>query len=192
MNFPRRLLCNLLFVFFAVTFVARAAEEAGQPPVGGAPAPTGVVPEAAVENGYLKLGFEHLASYTFNPPPFDPAAGFNVGNAMQRNKIIYALADAALVVNSDFNKGGTWTGAVEQLDKYHFCPIFVRTGDGTGKGNEALLRKGAQPWPEPEDITDLANALARAVAYIVPDQQQESLPLIVEETPPTFDRKNLR
>ncbi len=27
-----------------------------------------------VENGYLKLGFEHLASYTFNPPPFDPAA----------------------------------------------------------------------------------------------------------------------
>ncbi len=28
----------------------------------------------AVENGYLKLGFEQLASYAFNPPPFDPAA----------------------------------------------------------------------------------------------------------------------
>ncbi|MDP3069219.1 MAG: DUF3299 domain-containing protein [Opitutaceae bacterium] len=28
----------------------------------------------AVENGYLKLGFEQLASYPFNPPPFDPAA----------------------------------------------------------------------------------------------------------------------
>src|SRR6185436_19207763 len=25
--------------------------------------------------------------------PYDPAAGFNVGHAMQRNKIIYALAD---------------------------------------------------------------------------------------------------
>lgn len=30
--------------------------------------------------------------------PYDPAAGFNVGHAMQRNKIIYALADAAFVV----------------------------------------------------------------------------------------------
>lgn len=32
------------------------------------------VPPPAVENGYLKLGFEHLASYPFNPPAFDPAA----------------------------------------------------------------------------------------------------------------------
>ena len=40
--------------------------------------------------------------------PYDPSAGFNVGNAMQRNKFIYALADAALVVNSDLNRGGTW------------------------------------------------------------------------------------
>ncbi|MBL9202467.1 MAG: DUF3299 domain-containing protein [Opitutaceae bacterium] len=28
----------------------------------------------AIENGYLKLGFEQLASYPFTPPPFDPAA----------------------------------------------------------------------------------------------------------------------
>lgn len=27
---------------------------------------------------------------------------------MQRNKLIYALADAALVVNSDHGHGGTW------------------------------------------------------------------------------------
>jgi DNA processing protein len=30
--------------------------------------------------------------------PYDPSAGFNVGHTMQRNKLIYALADAALVV----------------------------------------------------------------------------------------------
>ena len=34
--------------------------------------------------------------------PYDPAARFNVGHAMQRNKLIYASADAALVVNSDY------------------------------------------------------------------------------------------
>jgi hypothetical protein len=31
----------------------------------------------AVENGYLKLGFEQLASYTFTPPSFDPTANPN-------------------------------------------------------------------------------------------------------------------
>src|SRR5258708_24895620 len=50
--------------------------------------------------------------------PYDPNAGFNVGNAMQRNKLIYALADAALVVSSDLERGGTWTGAVEQLARF--------------------------------------------------------------------------
>ena len=29
--------------------------------------------------------------------PFYPDAGFNVGNAMQRNKYIYCLSDAAMV-----------------------------------------------------------------------------------------------
>ena len=43
--------------------------------------------------------------------PYDPKAGFNVGNAMQRNKLIYALADASLAVESDIRKGGTWAGA---------------------------------------------------------------------------------
>jgi DNA processing protein len=52
--------------------------------------------------------------------PYDPNAGFNVGNAMQRNKFIYDFADASLVVNSDFKRGGTWTGASEQLDKLKF------------------------------------------------------------------------
>jgi predicted Rossmann fold nucleotide-binding protein DprA/Smf involved in DNA uptake len=39
--------------------------------------------------------------------PYDPSAGFNVGHAMQRNKVIYALADAVLVIRAEFEKGGT-------------------------------------------------------------------------------------
>src|SRR4051812_29080250 len=38
------------------------------------PAASAPVPAPQVDNGYLKLGFEQLASYQFNPPPFDPAA----------------------------------------------------------------------------------------------------------------------
>ena len=66
--------------------------------------------------------------------PYDPAAGFNVGHAMQRNKLIYALADAALVVSSDYEKGGTWAGAVEQLEKLRFVPVYVRSQRRTDEG----------------------------------------------------------
>lgn len=83
--------------------------------------------------------------------PYDPSAGFNVGNAMQRNKLIYALADASLVVSSDVNKGGTWAGAVEQLDKLKFVPVFVRSTGESSTGLDALRNKGALPWPNPRD-----------------------------------------
>jgi predicted Rossmann fold nucleotide-binding protein DprA/Smf involved in DNA uptake len=37
--------------------------------------------------------------------PFNPEAGFNVGHAMARNRYIYCLADAAVVVSSAAGKG---------------------------------------------------------------------------------------
>jgi DNA processing protein len=91
--------------------------------------------------------------------PFDPNAGFNVGHAMQRNKLIYALADAALVVSSDHNKGGTWTGAIEQLEKLHYVCVYVRSSGDTTEGIRALVKKGAVPWPEPRDAQALRAAL---------------------------------
>jgi predicted Rossmann fold nucleotide-binding protein DprA/Smf involved in DNA uptake len=84
--------------------------------------------------------------------PYDPSAGFNVGNAMQRNKLIYALADVSLVVSSDVNKGGTWAGAIEQLDKLKFVPVFVRSTGVSSVGLDALRKKGALPWPNPRDV----------------------------------------
>jgi DNA processing protein len=92
--------------------------------------------------------------------PYDPSAGFNVGHAMQRNKLIYALADAALVVSADYEKGGTWAGAVEQLEKLRLVPVYVRANGEIGNGLEALRRKGALPWPNPEMPEALAAALA--------------------------------
>ncbi len=91
--------------------------------------------------------------------PYDPGAGFNVGNAMQRNKLIYALADAALVVNSDLEKGGTWAGAVEQLEKLKFVPVFVRADGPPNKALSALLNKGALAWPNPADSDGLIAVL---------------------------------
>lgn len=91
--------------------------------------------------------------------PWDPSAGFNVGHAMQRNKLIYALADAALVVSSDKGKGGTWAGATEQLDKLRLVPVYVRATSTPSDGLEGLRCKGALLWPEPKNATDLNAAL---------------------------------
>lgn len=91
--------------------------------------------------------------------PYDPAAGFNVGNAMQRNKLIYALADAALVVNTDYQKGGTWAGAAEQLDKLRCVPLFARSADDGSEGLAALRQKGALSWPEPSTAAELQELL---------------------------------
>jgi DNA processing protein len=88
--------------------------------------------------------------------PYDPMASFNVGHAMQRNKLIYALADSALVVSSDYEKGGTWTGAVEQLEKLRLVPVYVRSKGIASKGLDALRRKGALLWPNPETPEALA------------------------------------
>ena len=95
--------------------------------------------------------------------PYDPQAGFNVGNAMQRNKLIYALADAALVVQSDYGKGGTWAGATEQLDQLRLVPVYTLSNSQQDVALESLGKKGALTWPNPTTPEDFTAALAGAI-----------------------------
>jgi predicted Rossmann fold nucleotide-binding protein DprA/Smf involved in DNA uptake len=78
-----------------------------------------------------------------------PSARFQVWRAMARNKLIYALADAALVVSSAKGEGGTWAGATEQLQKLQFCPLHVLSDPRGGAGLAALAEIGARPWSNP-------------------------------------------
>jgi predicted Rossmann fold nucleotide-binding protein DprA/Smf involved in DNA uptake len=84
--------------------------------------------------------------------PFNPEAGFNVGNAMARNSYIYCLADAAVVVTTGRDRGGTWSGAIENL-RSHWAPLWVRSHPDAGSGNADLVRRGAK-WL-PNDRSDL-------------------------------------
>lgn len=120
--------------------------------------------------------------------PYDPAAGFNVGHAMQRNKLIYALADAALVVSSDYQKGGTWAGAVEQLDELRFVPVYIRSNGETEKGLESLREKGALRWPNPATPQAFLEMLATQAAVNVRAPKQACLPLDAPDT--VDDRTN--
>jgi len=81
---------------------------------------------------------------------FSPSASFNIGTAMARNKLIYALSDYALVIASDAEKGGTWAGAEEAL-KAGWVPVFVVDGPNVPDGNRMLLRRGGLPFPDSFD-----------------------------------------
>lgn len=82
------------------------------------------------------------------PERFSPNAGFTVGAAMGRNRLIYCLADYAIVVASEAEKGGTWAGATEAL-KAGWLPIYVLQHPKMPDGNRQLLQRGAQPFPHP-------------------------------------------
>jgi DNA processing protein len=110
----------------------------------------------------------------------DPCAGFNVGNAMQRNKIIYALADAALVVSADLGKGGTWSGAKEQLERFRSCALYVRVHPNAPEGNRELQKRGALPWPQPETGEELKQVLDGPPPAAKQSSRNLSLPLFPE------------
>ncbi|MGK7902120.1 MAG: DNA-processing protein DprA [Hormoscilla sp.] len=95
---------------------------------------------------------------------YDPNASFYVGNAIGRNKYIYALGDRALVVSAEVGKGGSWKGAVEALEKIKDLPVFVRMELTVPQGNRELLLKGAKPFPELPVNEDLRELLAKETA----------------------------
>jgi len=79
--------------------------------------------------------------------PYHPNARFTVGTAMGRNKLIYALADYGLVVSAEYKKGGTWSGAAEELKRANAITVFSRQGLNVPPGNRRLLELGAMEWP---------------------------------------------
>lgn len=72
--------------------------------------------------------------------PYYPDARFSAGNAMGRNKYIYALAESSIVIHSGL-KGGTWEGAKENL-KNGWVSLFVKKCDDANAGNQRLLEMG--------------------------------------------------
>jgi predicted Rossmann fold nucleotide-binding protein DprA/Smf involved in DNA uptake len=75
-----------------------------------------------------------------------PEVRFHVGNAMGRNKFVYCLADVAVVVASDNGKGGTWSGAEENL-RHAWTPLWVQPTSKKTSGNAALVQHGARWLP---------------------------------------------
>ena len=138
-----------------------------------------------------------------------PNARFQVWRAMARNKLIYALADAALVMSSAKGSGGTWEGTKEQISKLNCCPIFVADNPRGGEGLPAFREMGATLWPYPKTPTQLKTTLRGEQAGSIskadyfdpvrgrkkdaPEEQesflQPSIDMILETTPEKKDKE---
>jgi predicted Rossmann fold nucleotide-binding protein DprA/Smf involved in DNA uptake len=115
---------------------------------------------------------------------FNPEAGFNAGNAMQRNKYIYCIADAALAVHSG-KTGGTWTGAKEDL-KRGWVPLWVKPTDDPEAGNAALIAAGASQAPASIDGVEVAAFFRVNADQPKADRELFDQAAVVEEPqPPT-------
>ncbi|MCF6248122.1 MAG: DNA-processing protein DprA [Desulfobacula sp.] len=109
--------------------------------------------------------------------PFHPGAMFTVWNAMDRNKLIYAMADFALIVSAEHKKGGTWAGATEELKRKDAVPVFCRIDNDAPKGNKKLLDLGAIQWPENCSTLKLNFILKDAATFFYKKQEQNNLTL---------------
>ena len=81
-----------------------------------------------------------------------PESSFTVGMGMQRNKYIYAQSLGTVIVKADYNVGGTWSGALENL-RNRWSRTYCRRCDDY-RGNSELIRRGAIPIDEEFDPTD--------------------------------------
>jgi predicted Rossmann fold nucleotide-binding protein DprA/Smf involved in DNA uptake len=112
--------------------------------------------------------------------PFYPEAGFNAGNAMQRNKYIYCLSDTAIAVHSG-TSGGTWNGVLENL-KHRWVPIWIKPTDDPEAGNATLVQKGASWLPKALTEIDFKQLLHPADS--VTDQGTDLLAQLQPERKP--------
>ena len=126
--------------------------------------------------------------------PFDPDARWFAYNAMERNKLLYGLSDAALVVASSSDSGGTWAGATEAL-QFGKVKVFVKSTGALAPGNPKLMNMGGIPFPsEPwenlrslftapeEKIGQLFSATAHSPAV---EPSTEAVTAALLDSPPT-------
>lgn len=113
--------------------------------------------------------------------PFYPEAGFNAGNAMARNKYIYCLSDAAVVVQSG-KKGGTWNGAIENIKK-SWVPLWVKPTKDMESGNNDIISKGGNWLPELLDDVEPSELISKiqGVEKVGEPQDLFSQEQIIEE-----------
>ena len=123
-----------------------------------------------------------LAGTTVMCTPYRPDAPFSAGNAMGRNKLVYAQSVITVVVATQPDQGGTWSGAAEAL-KAKFGRVAVWRGRGEGPGNQRLEEKGAIPIDSLDALDELLDVPepAAITGYIAAPQPSLFAPMTEPE-----------
>ncbi len=131
----------------------------------------GVLADNLLRTGLSKKYREHLMENNLVlVSATSPEARWQVGHAMARNKYIYCLSDAAFVVHSE-KKGGTWTGARENLNNKKWnVPLWVKRTEEKSAGNADLVGYGGKWAPENIDELDLGNLTKNKLAMKPEDE----------------------
>lgn len=82
-----------------------------------------------------------------------PDEPFSTGTAMERNALVYAAAEVAVVVSVQHRQGGTWHGAADALRR-RLVRVGVRC-EPSSPGASALMALGAVPMSVPADLGEL-------------------------------------
>ena len=80
-----------------------------------------------------------------------PEAKYTTAHALERNKCLYALSDAAFVVACEKERGATWDGAVSALRNGYTERLYVWENRDLS-GNMALIERGATPFSSPNEL----------------------------------------
>lgn len=143
----------------------------------------GVLPDSLARNAVSPRYREGLISGRLALiSPYDPDARWFAFTAMERNKVIYALSDAALVASSAADNGGTWAGAVEALDAARIT-VYVKAHGNVKEGNRKLLARGGRPFPEGpwSDLRSLFTPVAAEPTLFTPAVPEPAAALAVPE-----------
>ena len=115
----------------------------------------GVVGDSLLRSATSQKYREHLArGGLVLVSPFQPEARFRAWKAMERNKYIYCLADAAVVACSKPSQGGTWNGAIEAL-RADWVPVWLRSNRAGNSGNAELANRGGRWLPDRLERLDI-------------------------------------
>ena len=115
----------------------------------------GVVGDSLLRSATSQKYREHLARGNLVlVSPFQPEARFRTWQAMERNKYIYCLADAAVVACSKPRQGGTWNGAIEAL-RAQWVPVWLRSDRTGDSGNAELAHRGGRWLPDRLERLDM-------------------------------------
>lgn len=111
----------------------------------------------------------------------NPDAPFSAASAMNRNKYIYSLSNGTFVVASDYNKGGTWAGAIENI-KNKWVNTFV-WNNKKYIGNSELIKKGGISVEDINNIsiTDLISRKIEKVNQINIFELEKTVEISIEK-----------